>query len=101
MPRLGRDVHVVRPVVALDAVIANQRLREIERLHGHVEQAPRVLAPDLGDEGLLTDGQAENELPAAAARGPEADAVRLEQRDFVAALRRNAARPSSPRRRRR
>ncbi len=84
--RLGRNVHMVRPVVALDAVIADQRLREIERFHGHVEQAPRVLAPDLGDQGLLTDGEAEDELPAAATRSPEADAVRLEQRDAVAAF---------------
>ena len=87
MPRLGRDVHVIRPVVALDAVIADQRARQLERLHGHVEQAPRIRAPDLGDEGLLSDGQAENELPTAAARGPIAHAVRLEQRDVIAALR--------------
>ena len=73
MPRLGRDVHVVRPVVAVDAVIANQRLREVERLHRHVEQAPRILAADLGDERLLPGGEPENELPAAAARGAIAD----------------------------
>ena len=78
---------VVWAVIALDAVIADQRLREVERLHGHGEQAPRILAPDLGDEGLLTDGQAENELPTAAARGPEAYAVRLEHRDIIALLR--------------
>ena len=43
--------------------------------------------PTWAIERLLADGQAEDELPAAAARGPEAYAMRLEQRDFVAALR--------------
>ena len=81
MPRLGRDVHVVGPVVAVDAVLADQRLSEIERLDRQIEQAPRILAPDLGDEGLLADREAENRLPAAAARGAVADEVRLEHRD--------------------
>ena len=87
MPRLDGDVHMIGVIVAVDAVLGDQRLREIQRLDGQIEQPARVVAADLGGERLLTRGQAENRLAAAAARGAVADDVRLQQSHTVAALR--------------
>ena len=87
VPRLDGDVDMIRAIVAIDGVLADQRLGKIQRLDGQVEQAACVVAADLGDERLLTRRQAENGLPAAAAGGPVADDVGLEQGDPVATFR--------------
>ena len=47
MPRLDRDVDMVGAVVAIDGVLADQRLGQIQGLDGQVEQTPRVIAADL------------------------------------------------------
>ena len=87
MPRLGRDVHVVGTVVALDAVLSDERLIEIEGLHRHLEQPFRILASDLGAERLLAGRESEDRLAAAAPRRAVADEIRLEHGDPEPALR--------------
>jgi hypothetical protein len=87
MPRLDGDVDMVGVILAIDGVLANQRLREIQGLDGQFEQALCVIAADLGDETFLTRCQAEDGLPSAAPGGSIADGVRLEQGDPVATLR--------------
>ena len=47
MPRLGGDMDVVGAVVALDAMLFDERAVEIERFDRQVEQPPCILAPDL------------------------------------------------------
>ena len=86
MPRFGRDVHVIRAVVAIDAVVADQGLGQIERFDRQIEQAARILGADLGGQRLLARRQAEDGLPAAAAGSAVADEARLEQRHPIAAL---------------
>src|SRR5271168_4433241 len=79
-------MHMVGAVVALDTVIANQRLSEIQRLDGKVEQAPCVIAANLPLEQLLTRGETENGLPPAASGCAVAREVCLEQRDPITAF---------------
>ncbi len=86
MPRFGRDVNVIRTVVAIDAVVADQGLGQIERFDRQIEQAARIRGADLGRQRLLARRQAEDGLPAAAAGSAVADEARLEQRHPVAAL---------------
>ena len=43
MSRLDGDVNVVRVVVAIDGVLADQGAYEIQRLDGQIEQAPGVV----------------------------------------------------------
>ena len=85
MARFDRDVNMVRVVVAIDGVLVDQRLREIQGLDRQIEQAPCIVAADFGGQRLLTHGEAKNGLSAASARGSITDGVRLEQGDTVAA----------------
>ena len=87
MPRFDRDMHVIGAVVAVDAVLANQGLRQIECLDGQIEQAPRVERADLGGERLLARRQAEDGLPAAAPGGAVTDEASLQQCHPIAAFR--------------
>jgi hypothetical protein len=87
MPRLDGDVNVIGMIIAIDGVLVDQRLGEIQCLDGQIEQAPCVIAADFGGQRLLTRGEAKNGLPAAAARGSEPHGARLEQGDPIAALR--------------
>ena len=87
MSRLDGDVDMVGVILAIDGVLADQRLREIQGFDGQVEQAPCVIAADLGHEAFLTRRKAEDGLPSAAPGGSIADDMRLEQGDPVAALR--------------
>jgi hypothetical protein len=87
MPGFDGDVDVVRPIVAIDGVLGNQRAGQIERFDRQIEQTPRVGAADGGRKGALTRGQAEDRLSTAAPRGSVAHGARLEQGDAVAALR--------------
>src|SRR5271165_489721 len=81
MARLGGDMNMAGVVVAIDLVLADQSLREIQRLDGQIEQAARVRAPHLSGERLLTCGEPKDGLPAAAARGSIAHGMRLQQDD--------------------
>ena len=87
MTRFDGDVNMVGVVLAVDAVLGDQGLREVQRFDGQIEQAARVGVADFGRQRLLSHGEAENGLPAAAARGAVTDGVRFEQGDAVAALR--------------
>jgi hypothetical protein len=87
MARFDGDVNMVGVVLAVDAVLGDQGLREVQRFDGQTEQAPRVVVADFGRQRLLSHGEAENGLPAAAARGAVTHGVRFEQGDAVAALR--------------
>ena len=87
LPRFDGDMNVVRVVVAIDGVLADQRLSEIQGLDGQIEQAPRIVAADVGGERLLARGQPKNSLSAAASRGPVADGACLEQGHAIAPLR--------------
>ena len=68
-------------------MLGDQRLRKVQRLDGQIEQTACVGVADLGGERLLSHGEAENGLPAAAARGAVPDGMRFEQGDAVTALR--------------
>ena len=87
MTRFDGDVHMVGVVIAVDGVLGDQGLRQVQRLDGQIKQAARVGVADFGRQRLLSHGQAENGLAAAAARGAVTDGVRFEQGDAVAALR--------------
>src|SRR5271165_7027084 len=78
---------MIGAVVAVDSMIANQRLRQVQSLDRQVEQLACIARPDLGGERRLTRGEAEDGLAAAAPRCSVADLVRLEQGDFEASFR--------------
>jgi hypothetical protein len=80
-------VNMVGVVVAVDGVLGDQRLREIQGLDGQIEQAPSIVAADRGGQRRLTRGEAEDRLSAAPARGSVTDDARLEQGDLKPALR--------------
>src|ERR1700722_18359438 len=84
--RLHCDVHMIWTVVALDGVLLDQGLSQVQRLDRQVEQTPGVFSPDFALELLLTDRQAKNRLTAAAARSAIADTSGFEQSHFVAAF---------------
>ena len=49
MPGLDRHVDVIRLIVAVDGVLGDQRLGEVQRLDRHIEQAPGVIATPFHD----------------------------------------------------
>ena len=87
MARLYRDVHVIGTVVAVDGMVADQGLSQIQRLDRKIKQTTSVVAAHFALELLLACRQAKNRLAAAAARGAVTDGASFEQRDLVAALR--------------
>ena len=84
LARLHRDVQVVGVIAAVDLVMSDQGLRQVQGVDRHVEQTPRIVAPDLSFDCLLTGCQAKDALTAAAARRPVAYEARFEQRHTVA-----------------
>src|ERR1700722_1079906 len=87
VPWFGGDMYVVGVVVAVDRIVADQGLRQVQSLDRQVEQAERVLAADCGGQGLLTRRKPKDGLAAAAARCSVTHHMRLEQGNPVAALR--------------
>src|SRR5258708_26977593 len=70
MPRFDGDVNMVGVVVAIDGVLGDQRLREIQGLDGQIEQTSSIVAADFGSQRLLTRGEAKNRVPPPSAPGP-------------------------------
>ncbi len=86
LARFQRDMHMIGLILAIDGVVADQRLGEVQSLDGKVEQTACIIAPDVGDEALLACGETENRLAAAAPGSTVADEMRLQQGDPEAPL---------------
>jgi len=84
--RFHGDMHMIGVVVAIDGVVAHQRLSQIQRLDREGEQSLGVIPAYLGDELLLTHRQPKYGLAAAAARRPVGHLTCFQQSHLVAAL---------------
>ena len=87
LPRLHRDMHLARYVIARDIVLRDEALHQVETLDRHVPDAPGILAADQGFGLFLARRDIEERLCAAAARCAPADARGFEHDDAIAALR--------------
>ena len=80
--RLGRGLEMAGArVLAVDALVRNQRLEERDRPGGGVEQPPRAPFAEAPDEGRGVQLQPREHLTAVARACPPADRLSLEDQD--------------------
>jgi len=84
---LDADVHMIGLIVAVDAMITDQRIGHLQRLDGQVEEPMRSVAAHLLHQGLLRGRESEDGLSTAAPGKRVAHESRLQQHHAVAALR--------------